>query len=59
MPPSVPMTEFEKASIDLQQKQFALQQQAETNKKDEALAIARPLKKLVLDRCAELDDDLD
>ena len=59
MPPAVPMTEFEKASIDLQQKQFALQQQAETNKKDEALAIARPLKKLVLDRCAELDDDLD
>ena len=46
LPPVVPMTEFEKATINLQTQQLALQQQAIVSKKEEALATAKPLKKI-------------
>ena len=59
LPPAAPMTEFEKATIDLQQMQLALQQQAVASKKEEALAVAKPLKKLVEEKCAALDDELE
>ena len=66
VPPAAPISESEQTKIDLkkqqialQQQQLALQQQQIDSKKDEALAIAQPLKTLVMDKCSELDLELD
>ena len=53
------MSEFERAGIELQKEQILFKLQELDSKKVEALAIANPLKALVLERCTELDDELD
>ena len=58
-PPPPPMSAFEQATIDLQRQQLALQQQEVSNKKEEALAVAEPLRKLVIEKCGELDQELE
>ena len=52
------MSEFEKESIELQKRQLKLQEDAISSQKNEALAIAKPLKTLLLDRCTELEEEL-
>ena len=66
VPASHPMSEFEKASMNLQKKQLELQQKqldlqlkAGDSRKDEAYALARPLKKLILEKCTQLDEELE
>ena len=59
MSPSDKMTEFEKASIKIQEKQLELQTNIIEAQKSEALAIAAPLKKLLLEKCTDLSDELD
>ena len=54
-----PMSEFEKASIQLQQKQFLLQQQAVDARRNEVFAVSRPLKKLVLEKCGDIEGELE
>jgi hypothetical protein len=51
LPPAAPMSEFERASIELQKEQLLLKQQELDSKKVEALAIAKTLNALVLERC--------
>ena len=58
LPPVTPMSEFEKESIELQKRQFKLQEDAISSQKIEALAIAKPLKTLLLDKCTELEEEL-
>ena len=53
------MSEFEKASINLQKQQLEIQQKAVESKKQDALAVAAPLKKLILDKCSMLDNELE
>ena len=50
-PKTTPMTEYEKAAIEIQKQQLALQQQAVDTRKEESLAVARPLKKLIIEKC--------
>ena len=59
MSPSDKMTEFEKASIRIQEKQLELQTNAVEAQKSEALAVAAPLKKLLLEKCTDLSDEVD
>ena len=59
VPPAAPMSAFEKATIDLQKQQLLLQQQEIDSKKEEALAAAEPVRKSVLEKCKELDEDLE
>ena len=54
-----PMTEFEKATIKLQEKDIELKQLDSDSKRNEALAVAKPLKKLVEEKCTELEEELD
>ena len=58
LPPVTPMSEFEKESIELQKRQLKLQEDAISSQKTEALAIAKPLKTLLLDKCTELEEEL-
>ena len=60
------MSEFEKKSMDMQEKQLELQQKqlelqlkVGDSKKDEMHAVARSLKKIILEKCTELDDDFE
>ena len=57
-PPAPSMTEFEKETIELQKKQLSIQEQVLKTKQNEALAIAKPLKKLLEDKCTELEEDI-
>ena len=59
MPPAAPMSAFEQATIELQKQQLALQEQEVASKRDEALAVAQPLRKLIMEKCVELDEELD
>ena len=66
LPPTNPMSQFEKATMEMQQKQLDLQQkqldmqaEAADSRKKEAHALARPLKKLIIEKCGELDDELE
>ena len=59
VPAPAPMSAFEQATIELQRQQLALQQSEIDSKKEEALAIARPLKSSVMEKCNELDLELD
>ena len=58
-PPPAPMSAFEQATIDLQKQQLVIQQQEVSNKKEEALAVAEPIRKLVIEKCKELDEELE
>ena len=58
-PQSAPMSEFEKETIALQKQQLELQQNAESSKHKEAEAIAQPLKRLLIEKCTNLDEDLE
>ena len=53
------MSAFEKASIEIQQQQLALQQSEQSSKQKEAEAIAKPLVKLIKEKCTALDDELE
>ena len=57
-PAAATMTEYEKASIKIQEKTYALKQQESDKSRNEALAVAKPLIKLVEEKCSELDDEL-
>ena len=57
IPPVIQMSEFERETIELQKKQLKLQEDAVKGQETEALAIARPLKKLVADKCTDLEDE--
>ena len=59
LPRPAPMSEFEKASIALQEKQFNLQQQAADARRNDVYAVSRPLKKLVLEKVEEIEAELD
>ena len=59
VPPAAPMSDFEKSTIDLQRQQLLLQQQEVDSKKEEALAAAEPVRKSVLEKFKELDEDLE
>ena len=59
MPASSRMSAFEQASIDLQRQQLALQQQEANNKQEEAVKIAQPLKTLIIEKCTDLDSELE
>ena len=52
---SAPMSEFEKETIALQKQQLELQQNAESSKHKEAEAIAQPLKRLLIEKCTNLE----
>ena len=56
IPPVIQMSEFERETIELQKKQLKLQEDAVKGQETEALAIARPLKKLIADKCTDLED---
>ena len=58
-PQAAPMSEFEKETIALQKQQLELQQNTESSKQKEAEAIAQPLKKLLIEKCNNLDEDLE
>ena len=58
-PKVVPMSEFEKETIDIQKQQLLLQQKAADTRKEESLAVAKPLMKLIVERCGQLQDELD
>ena len=58
-PAPAQMTEFEQATIELQREQIALQRQEVASKKEEALAVAKPLQAAVIEKCSELDMELD
>ena len=59
LPAASRMTAFEHASIELQKKQLEIQQTEASSKKDEAIATAQPLKTLILEKCNDLDSDLE
>ena len=54
----VPMSEFEKASIRIQEEQLKLQQQSIQGKKDQAIAQAKPLMVTIVEKCTELEDEI-
>ena len=58
MPPSVTMSEFERASIEIQKQQLALQQEVINNQKQEVTAAVKPMKKLILEKCTQLEEEL-
>ena len=58
-PPVALMSEFERETIEIQKRQLKIHEDAVESKKEEALAIAKPLKRLVMEKCAELDDELE
>ena len=53
------MTEFERKTIELQKRLIKIHEDAVESKKEEALAIAKPLKTLFMEKCAELDNELE
>ena len=53
------MSEFERESINLQKRTLKIKEDEISSKKEETLATAKPLKKLVMDKCAELEEELD
>ena len=53
------MSAFEAASIELQRQQLALQQQQLDGRKEEATAVAKPLLDSIVEKCSELDMELD
>ena len=57
--PATPMTEFERESIELQKIKLNMKKEALEGKKNEALAVAQPLRHLVTVKCTELDEELD
>jgi hypothetical protein len=59
LPPAAPISEFERETIELQKRQLKTQEDAVEIKKEEALAFAKPLKRLVMQKCAELDNELE
>ena len=59
LPASSRMSAFEQASLDLQKKQLELQEQEVTSKKEEAVAIAQPIKNLIIEKCTDLDSELE
>ena len=46
------------SEFDLKQQQINLQQLAIDSKKDESLGVAKPLHRLVIEKCVELEDEL-
>ena len=58
LPPASQMSEFERETIELQKKQLKLQEDAVKGQETEALAITKPLKKLIVDKCTDLEEDL-
>ena len=56
---ATPMTEFERESIELKKKKLNLRMEALEGKKNEALAVAQPLKQLITTKCTELDEELE
>ena len=66
IPHTQPMTEYEKSTmifqqkqLEFQEKQLEMQSKADDKKKTEAHAVAKPLLKLVTDKCTDLDDELE
>ena len=59
VPATARMSAFEQATIELHKKQLELQQQEVSNKKDEAIAIAQPLKASIIEKCNDLDLELE
>ena len=57
-PPATPMSTYEQAMIDIQMQQLALNQQEITRKGNDAIAVAQPLKTMVIDKCSELNLEL-
>ena len=53
------MTVFERESIELQKRKLQLKEDALEKEKQEALAIARPLRQLAIEKCRELNEELD
>ena len=58
-PPPTPMTEFEQETIKLQRLQISLHERSVEAKKEETLAAALPLMGSLLDKCVELDEELE
>ena len=56
LPQAAPMSEFEKETIALQKRNIKMKEDALDSKKDDALATAKPLKKLVMEKCTELEE---
>ena len=58
-PKVTPMSEFEKATIEIQKQQLELQQKAADTRKEESLAVSKPLSKLILEKCNQLEEELE
>ena len=59
LPPAAPLSEYERESIDIKKRQLKIQEDAADSKKGETLAIAKHLQKFVMEKCGELDEELD
>ena len=58
-PTSFPMSAYEQTIVELQRQQLSLQQQEIEAKKNEALAVAKPLRNSIIEKCTDLDMKLE
>ena len=59
MSATTPMSPYEEAVISIQKQQLALQEKELENRKNEALATAQPIKDAIIEKCSDLDLELE